>query len=215
MNLNYFLIHSVIANAKVLVLDFDGTLVDSNEIKRSAFEKCFAGYPESFSAIIGYCRGHNHVPRQIKFHHVFENILKLPFTPTTEKEMLDRYAAETTEQVIAADEIPGATPFLKQVFLKKELHLLSSTPHNFLEQILERRGLKKYFKKIQGAPVHKASWLKKFIKENRLNKEEILFIGDSWEDCQSAKDASIEFVAVGRELKDKTKYWIDNFEKFI
>lgn len=205
----------ILESAKVFVLDFDGTLVDSNEIKRSAFEKCFAAYPDSFDAILQYCRGNNHVPREVKFRHVFENILKLPFTPVIEKQMLDHYAAETTEQVIATDEIPGATRFLEHFFRQKEFHLLSSTPHIFLEQILERRGLKKYFKKIQGAPVHKATWLKQFVKEGNWGREEIVFIGDSPEDCQSAKEAELDFIAIGKELKSRTKYWIDNFENFF
>ncbi len=199
---------NLLEKAKVLVFDFDGTLVDSNEIKRKAFEQCFADYPKYFGAIIEYCRGNNHTPRQIKFRHVFENILQQPYTPEIEKEMLDRYASETTEPVMAAAEIPGATRFLQNVFLKKDIHLLSSTPHPFLEIILEGRGLRKYFKRVQGAPVNKTDWLKEFEKED-------VFIGDSKEDCRSAKEAGISFVAVGGELKGETKYWIDNFEKFF
>ena len=205
---------SLLEPAKALIFDFDGTLVDSNHIKRIAFEKCLSDYPDFFDPIMEYCRGNNHVPRQVKFRHVFENILRLPYTAAIEKAMLDRYAAETTEQVISAQEIPGAIQFLQKFFFQKELVLLSSTPHDFLNLILERRGMKKYFKKIQGAPVSKADWLKEFICRSGFKNEEVLFFGDSVEDVLSAQKADISFVHVGKTNIEGVNYCIEDFSNF-
>lgn len=112
---------SILEKAKAFILDFDGTLVDSNTIKRNAFEKCFLDYPDPFDAIMAYCKNNNHIPRQKKFRHVFENILKLPYTKQIEEQMLACYAKETTEQVILAKEIPGGDSFFgKMGFREKQ-----------------------------------------------------------------------------------------------
>lgn len=184
---------SILEKAKALILDFDGTLVDSNAIKRNAFEKCFLDYPEHFSAIMAYCKNNNHIPRQTKFRHVFENILKLPYTAEIEQQMLACYAKETTEQVILAKEIPGATAFLKKWVLGRNSALLSSTPHETLLYILKKRKMTKYFRTVQGAPVNKAKWISDFLLEQGLKPKEALFIGDSPEDAKAAGEAGVWF----------------------
>lgn len=196
----------LLKTAKALVLDFDGTLVDSNPIKLKAFEKCFAEYPEHFETIMAYCRSNHHTHRHEKFGFVFENILKQPYTPEIEKRLLEIYARETTEQVIAAKEIPGAGRFLEQFVKGKLAALLSSTPHETLLHILERRGLKKYFTTVQGAPINKAEWLQQFAQTHALKPVEILFIGDSAEDFASAKKAGVLFSPPNfKELSQKIR----------
>lgn len=201
----------LLQKAKVFVLDFDGTLVDSNEIKWSAFEKCFARFPEQFETILAYCKNNNHTPRHEKFRHVFEKILKRPYTPEVEKNLLETYASETTEQVIQAAEIPGATQFLCHFVRKKELALLSSTPHDTLLRILESRGWKKYFSQVKGAPVHKATWMKQLCREKRLSGQDVVFIGDSKEDARAALDAGVLHVCVGNPSCVDAKIHIPHF----
>ena len=200
----------IFAATKTLILDFDGTLVDSNPIKWQAFEKCFAGYPY-FEAIMAYCRENNHAPRRIKFRHVFENILKQSYTEETEKKLLDQYAAETTQQVIDAPEIPGAQKFLETFALNRLSILLSSTPHDVLEFILKKRGMEKYFKVVQGAPVDKAAWLRQFFADRKLGKGDALFLGDSEEDARSAEEAGIPFISVGPHRRSPALLHLENF----
>lgn len=179
----------------MLVFDFDGTLVDSNPIKIEAFAKCFADYPNQFEAIMAYCRENHHTPRFAKFRHVFEHILKKPYTPAIEKTLLQRYEAETTQRIIDAPEIPNAMALLRRWVNQKELVLLSSTPHAILLQILEQRKMRDYFSIIRGAPVDKASWLIGFYQGRSLLPEEVVFIGDTQEDEQSAKAAGVHFLS--------------------
>lgn len=50
----------LIREARALVFDFDGTLVDSNAIKRRAFERCFSEFPDRLEEIMRYC-GRYHI----------------------------------------------------------------------------------------------------------------------------------------------------------
>jgi phosphoglycolate phosphatase-like HAD superfamily hydrolase len=185
--------------ARAVVFDFDGTLVDSNEIKWRAFEVCFAEFPERRTEILAYCRAHHHAPRWEKFRHVYEQVLGLRYTPEIEATLLRRFDEETTQQIIAASEIPGATRFLDMVGQRRTTAVLSGTPHDTLLLILGARGWRHYFTVIQGAPIDKTEWLKRFRSQYEPAGEDVVFFGDTQEDANAAKAAGCTFIAVGRE----------------
>ncbi len=195
----------VLQSAKALVFDFDGTLVDSNPIKWSAFEQLFSDFPSQLDKIMRYCREGNHTPRWVKFRTIYETILRLPYTPGAEASLMKRYEEATTRQIIAAPEIPGATRFLKRAAAHYQTALLSSTPHKILSVILRERGWKDYFGTVQGAPVHKSTWLKTFFQECRLRKGQLVFFGDAREDLEAAKEADCPFIQMGSDLPDFTE----------
>ncbi|MCG3204379.1 MAG: Phosphoglycolate phosphatase [Elusimicrobia bacterium] len=180
---------------KMIIFDFDGTLVDSNPIKLKAFDVCFSEYLSDYPEILTYCHSHHHTPRWTKFRYVYEQILKKPYTPEIERSLHQRYAAATTQAIIAAPEIPGALEFVRsQQHL--ETALLSSTPQEVLLEILEARGWRAYFRHIQGAPIQKSEWIKNILKQKNFKSEEVVFLGDTTEDFESAKTAGCPFVGV-------------------
>jgi phosphoglycolate phosphatase-like HAD superfamily hydrolase len=178
------------------VFDFDGTLVDSNDIKRRGFDHAFAEYPDKLDEIRAYCYGSNHTVRGEKFRHVTEKILNLEYTDELDAHFHKRYAEFTTASVAAAPEIPGAAAFVKRL---GPLHpaLLSSTPTAILMDILERRGWTDLFFIVQGAPVNKAAWLRGLLAVERCEPRQLLFFGDTDEDGRAAADAGCTFVRVG------------------
>lgn len=178
------------------VFDFDGTLVDSNPIKRRAFEACFSEFQAQREEIMAYCRGYNDVTRSEKFRTVYEQMLKIPYTPEVERRLHRRFEEETTEAIVRAPEVPGATRFLEQVRCKHRTALLSATPHSILLEILERRGWSKYFDLKRGAPVDKSVWLKE-QQATGLNADQIVFFGDSPEDALAARRTGCRFMGVG------------------
>ncbi len=188
------------AKIRMLVFDFDGTLVDSVPIKLNAFDRCFEKFPERKKEIQAYCHGNNHTPRWEKFRHVYEKILKLPYTPEIEKELHQTFERETTEQIAGAPALPGAEIFLDHVRSKYKTALLSSTPHPILLQILEKRGWAGRFDEVQGAPVNKSAWLQA-LESKGFSASEVLFFGDTPEDARAAREAGCDFISVP-ELKD-------------
>ena len=198
-----------IRSARALVFDFDGTLVDSNGIKRAAFEACFAEFPNHREEILSYCWANNHTPRWEKFRYVYDQFLRQPYSHEIERKLHERFEAATTRQIVAAPEIPHAERFLQSVGRTHLTGLLSSTPQEILRQILVERGWAAYFQLIQGAPVCKAEWLKALRSERRFSKGELLFFGDREEDAQAAEEADCPFIGVGAEAGGP--FWIQDF----
>ena len=192
---------AAVETAKALVFDFDGTLVDSNEIKWSGFEHVFSEFKEWLPEISAYCRGNNHTMRGEKFRYVCEQILHIAYTPERQRSLHERYAAYTTEAVARAPEIPGAAELIRQV-RDRPTALLSSTPHEILLEILNRKGWQSMFGVVQGAPVVKRDWLEVFRSGIGCGPSDILFFGDTEEDAASAHAFGSVFVRVGVTIKD-------------
>lgn len=179
----------------ILVFDFDGTLVDSNRIKWEGFNRCFAEFPEQRDEILAYCRGNHHVTRGEKFRAVYEQMLGLPYSPEIERRLHRRFEEATTDAIIRAPEIPGASEFLQRARSRHRTAVLSSTPHEILLVILERRRWSSYFDLKQGAPVDKATWLRA-LERMGFPRHEVLFFGDTPEDAAAARVAGCRFVPV-------------------
>ncbi len=196
-------VKELLKKSRMLVFDFDGTLVDSVPIKLKAFDRCFEKFPEHREKIRAYCHGNNHAPRWEKFKYVYEEILRLPYTPEIEQELHRCFERETTEQIARAPALPGAEQFLERIRSGYRTALLSSTPHEILLRILEKRGWSGRFDEVRGAPVNKAAWLRE-LEGKGFPASEVLFFGDTPEDAQAARDAGCDFIWVP-ELGDFRK----------
>lgn len=190
----------LLGQARSLVFDFDGTLVDSNPIKERAFRDCFLEFPGQLEAISRYVEAQPHLPRSEKFRQIHEVILKRPYPLSAEEALLARFDEETTGRIISAPEIPGAERFLRQVRATRMTAVLSSTPHSTLLRILNGRGWRPFFDLVQGAPVDKSSWLAQILRQRDLRAAELLFFGDTDADASAAQRVGCPFIGISRGL---------------
>ena len=78
--------------------------------------------------------------------------------------------------------------------------MASATPEEELRDILERRGLTRYFKGVFGYPTPKAEALRFVQGAEGIQRNELLFIGDAQADCEAAEQVGCRFV--GRRPAD-------------
>jgi phosphoglycolate phosphatase-like HAD superfamily hydrolase len=74
------------------------------------------------------------------------------------------------------------------------IYLVSATPQQELNDIIEARGLKKFFKNVYGAPIDKVEVLLRIMTNEKISANEILYIGDSPEDQKAARILGIKFI---------------------
>ena len=198
---------------KIIALDFDGTLVESNLIKDRAFETIFNDWPEHTETMMRWHFAHNSIERREKFRYFVEEVLALTERNDLIEKLSTRFGELTRSAIIECPFVKGAKDFLEYIRNRSNVYLVSATPQSDLEQIIEAKGLKDYFKKVYGAPIKKNEILKKIMLTEKVSVNEILYIGDSPEDQQCAKDLGIRFIGrqSDRDLIDSTHLVFTDF----
>jgi len=181
---------------KVIVLDFDGVIVESNNIKHQAFSELFQEYPMHYEKIMAYHLAHNHVDRHAKFKYIMENILGQKYNKDLALLWAEKFSEMTRKKIIECPSVRGAMDFLECFSGKYPLYLASATPLDELEIILRGRGLTGYFKEIFGAPMLKKEMFENIMRIEKVDSEDILFIGDSLEDQAVADKFGCKFIAL-------------------
>ena len=180
---------------KVVALDFDGVIIESNDIKDRAFSEIFLEYPEQYEKMMAYHFAHNAVDRHQKFRYFVNEILKLQNNAALVGELSNRFSEITKQSIIECPYVKGALSFLDYAHNKYPLYLISATPQEELDAIVQARDLKTYFKGIFGAPLRKSDTIGKIMLSENASPSETLFVGDSPEDLKTASRLGIHFVA--------------------
>tara|TARA_B100000686_G_scaffold345264_2_gene429558 strand:- start:2394 stop:3047 length:654 start_codon:yes stop_codon:yes gene_type:complete len=179
---------------KVVVLDFDGTLVESNKIKDQVFETIFSEWPEHKWEMMRWHLQRNAMDRREKFSYFVEEKLRQRGNIKLINQLTDKFSEMTHQAIVDCPMVQGAQTFLDEYVAQLPLFLASATPQKNLDEILKERGLEKYFKETYGAPINKVEVLKKIMSDEKVLPEEILYIGDSLEDHQAAELLGISFI---------------------
>ncbi len=183
---------------KVIVLDFDGLLVESEEIKDRAFVEVFPDHPEHHEAIMQYHLQNNHLVRYEKFEHIVTRMLGLPYTDRDRERLAERFSRYTRTRIVECPSVPGAMEFLDYFHGKVPMYLVSATPQSELEPIVEDRGLTAYFERVFGAPCRKPDVLREVMAAESVAADEMVLIGDSLSDLHAAREVGTLFVGRNR-----------------
>lgn len=193
------------------MFDFDGVIVESNDLKNQAWGELFAAdYPQHVDEILRFQLENVGLSRYDKFPVIYRDILGIPF-PDGEMERLDReFSRLVVDGVLACELVPGARPFLERRQLSYLLYVASATPELEVREIVRRRGLAELFTDVYGSPATKAQILRRIAAENGLTPREVLFVGDARNDLEAAQEADTWFV--GRIRNGEPNPFADEIE---
>lgn len=176
-----------------VILDFDGVIVESNDIKTRAFETVFSRFPAHAGAMMAYHEAHVSASRFDKFRHLVTQLLGRQADDPLMDELAGAFSDETRRQVIACPLVPGAAEFLDIVSARVPVYLASVTPQGDLDAILAARGLTHYFTRVYGCPPWtKAGAIRDIVGDD---VDGVLFIGDSAGDQRAALETGVELLA--------------------
>jgi phosphoglycolate phosphatase-like HAD superfamily hydrolase len=180
---------------RALVLDFDGVILESNDLKTGAFEHVFGRFPDHAAAMMAYHHAHVSDSRFSKFRHLVVERLGRPADDPLIGELASAFSAEMLRRMETCAAVPGAQVFLAAVRRRLPVFLASVTPQHELETILERRGLSSAFTRVYGCPPWTKARALADIVTSIGGPEHTLLVGDSAGDQRTAREAAVEFIA--------------------
>lgn len=182
---------------RLVVFDFDGTLVDSNAVKREMFftySRSDRGGVERMRHLLGCVTGDRYA---IWDAYVRERDGDA-YDVLTVRQIVREFSAAVNKAIALALEIPGASPLLK-ILGTSGIHLAvsSATPQEDLISVLEQRAWIDRFDSISGSPATKIETLKRLSQTYGVKAEEIAVVGDGHDDLESADLFGCMFYPVG------------------
>lgn len=190
---------------RVVVFDFDGTLVDSNAIKQDAFFEAVKDNATATEIMAEILSEHPDGTRSEIFAALSSRIHPANAKAADElaHALVERYTEITHAQISVCPEIPGATAVLDELIRRGyKLALNSSTPTEALVEIVGRRGWANRFESVEGAPGTKAGNLRRIAAHLGVGCDEAVMVGDREADRSGAAAAGTAFVALIRPDND-------------
>jgi len=190
---------------RCVCFDFDGTLVDSNAVKRDSFFDVLSEVDPSGETITHVLD----VVRPGDRYDIMRDVAvrlrdrgAIPAEPGIEtfaRRWVETYTQRCEETVAKCPEIPGATSTLEWLVARGlPLYVNSATPQEPLERVLELRSMARHFRLSLGRTTEKAENLAKICADAGVPPQELLFVGDSEDDRSAALAFGCLFAAVVR-----------------
>ena len=187
---------------KVIVFDFDGTLIDSNQLKYDAFFELFSSKNHHKQIIKNVL---NEILEESRYV-ILREIIKRLNTEMHEDELDDRvqklanrYNKIVVDGAKHCNEKPGAKEVLVSLSKRFKLYLSSTTPEVSLKEIVRHRIWANYFCDIFGYPNDKRAVLLNIIKKEPVNPDELLVVGDGKSDRNSANSVKCKYFRISND----------------
>jgi len=195
---------------EVLVFDFDGTLVDSNQIKSDGFGYAFADCAECVSKI-------PQVLAKLKGRTRYEIVgaladsidgLSGPERGSEVARRLESYSTWVEDRIVETARLSPAGELLERWHAHASLYICSLTPSRYLMAIVDRIGWRRFFLDVAGHPLEKGKMLATVVARHGVEPKNVLMVGDSDEDEGAAAEARTAFFRIRRtsDLLDLDRY---------
>ena len=181
-------------NLPIIILDFDGVILESVDVKTQAFRELFSFTPKHVDEIVNFHVQNGGMSRFDKIRHFYKHIIKEPLTDEQYDFLCNRFSELVFDDVLKSTFVPGAENFLKHFSTKTSLFVASATPASELTEIVRQQGLPDYFKAIYGSPRTKQECIEEILINMNCPKEKAIFVGDALNDYKAAKKAGVRFI---------------------
>lgn len=176
--------------------DFDGVIADSVDAKIIAFGELYREFgPEVRAAVMAYQRA---VPGETRFDKIpkfHRELLGVELSPDEVTYWCDRLSDIVLDEVVASPLLPDVPEVLTGLRDRGvQAHIVSGTPHDELQVIVDRKGLRPWFASARGAPQKKHVIVEDILAATGLARERCLFVGDAMTDYDCAQACRLDFL---------------------
>lgn len=183
---------------EAVFFDFDGVICDSVNIKTEAFAELYRPYGADIEkSVISYHLANGGVSRYEKFSYWHKEYLNIDLNSEQLKILSDKFSHLVLKKIIEAPFVEGVTDTLKA--LKDDTipaYIVSGTPHEEINYIIETKKLRKYFYEVYGSPRKKYEIVKDILDREKYAAEKCIFIGDAMSDYEAALVNKLKFLGI-------------------
>lgn len=184
-------------NKKIIIFDFDGTIIESNFLKEKGFLELYKRNKYStLRKIINFHRSNMGLNRFEKFRFINEEILNISYNKAVEQNLNNQYSNYIKNKIKECKLVKGSFKFLHDNYKNFLIYLCSVTIENDLIEIVTERNLKKYFIEVKGGPLKKLTIIENIIKRNKFSLQNITYVGDSESDMKLANKLKLNFIGI-------------------
>ncbi|MCB1275289.1 HAD hydrolase-like protein [Prosthecobacter sp.] len=185
----------------VIAFDLDGTLIDSNPVKRRGFDHVFEDFKDGAAIVARVLETHRKAFRTVVIRLVLEQLHasgEPGCEPSDERvaELAARYNRFCIDGAVACDEIAGAGATLEKLSAGYKLFINTATATEAALEIIERRGWSGLFAGVLGFPPDKAGNLQAIAAQTGASKDPILMVGDDDHDRSGATTFGCLFIGL-------------------
>lgn len=182
---------------QAVIFDFDGTLVLSNDIKRSGFFRIASAYPRGEKLM----REILDAPDAGDRHNVLRTFAEQVHCSRDAAEksvaFVEQYTFWCKTEISTCPERPGASKALCQLFSAgMTIYVNSATPKTYLSQIIAQRYTPSLFSGVYGGPETKCENLITILRSKNIAAAETITIGDGLDDKAAADQTGGLFIGV-------------------
>jgi len=188
-------------NYKHLIFDFDGVLVESNEIRFDGFRLLFNNYPQDqVERLVLYAKINGGLSRYEKIKYFFKQIRNEPIRDDNVQLLAKQYSELVKQKVINAEPVKGSLEFLLNHKNNYDFTVVSGSDQEELRDVCKARKIDHFFLEILGSPTSKESNIALLLSKMGWESESCLFIGDSINDFDAARAHGIDFIGRNSNL---------------
>lgn len=189
----------VATDIRLLCLDFDGVVLESNSIRDAAWSWLFADQSQEMrDRIIAFHRRNPGIDRATKLQRIYSELLGDQPGNAQIIRQLALFQEYCEQALVAAPFVPGALSFFEEPDIP--IAILTAARENEVINVCRRRGLDKFFS-IRGGPINKTQHLRNLMVECKLEPAMMLMVGDQLSDWDASIAVGCHFV--GRIAPDR------------
>jgi phosphoglycolate phosphatase len=188
----------IVKDIEVVVFDFDGTLVLSNQLKYDAYFKLFPDEKYCRSVIKQVLEEILEESRFVILGAIVERIKRecsVEIVPDI-SQLAEQYNDIVLDGAKKCIVRPGTIQVLETLKSDHSLYVSSNTPEKPLKEIIDYRQWTGYFKGVCGYPKRKYQTLLEIIDLEKKIPTQVLVVGDGESDRNSARQAGCHFFYV-------------------
>ncbi len=188
--------------SRSVFFDFDGIIVDSNQLKFDAFFDILPADDERLHRAMD----------DVLFTHREKSryeILERTFTACgVGKDDIDRtvehYAKAYNDciqrQILSRGLNPGVQELLKEISHDADLYIITGTPEEQVQETIDGLEIRNFFKGCYGSPRKKTDVINLILLENGYDRERACMVGDGESDMLAAQSCNIPFFGLANQF---------------